>query len=302
VDEIVPTHRAYGVSDSWQLMLPTVSRDRKMKQAEQGKLKEQELYNLRLLEIGRMMVGAINDSGMNVRNVHLLGYLELCRFLRAAWCINDLAFLEHRGADEVVLVTQEDVDDPESPYGPEDIGAIMDPFDVFPTKEIRLYQDCMVMDGNWISSFMITKQREFYHTTDVQRHYHDEAPRGVWSSMASAGDTISGRTETNMLVLKQRIYDGFGSWLNPNPGIEHPKRRRKRHALQSETEELSMVSLAQRYNEVGTVVALDRQTMTDQRAKIMSNLESRNYKCALIRHASLQMPGFITGAYGVNNL
>lgn len=301
-DQIIPTMQRYGVVDSWQLLMPTVKRTREMKKAVNNKLDEESLYDLRLVQMGRMTVQAIDDCGMNVRNVHCLSYIELCQLICAGWNVRDLSFLNYPVDWEIEVVTQDDVDDPTSHYVAGDLGTVKEPFPVYPTQEIRVYSDCICMDGNWISSFMLTRQPEQFHNSDVQRAYHDESPAGVWSSMASAGETISGAIQTNMLVYGQRLGNAVGSWWNPDPDIEHPKKRRKRQALQSETEVLSMASLAQRFNDVGTVVAPTREAMVRNRSTVMASLQNRGYKCRLVRRSALQMAAAITGIYGINRL
>jgi hypothetical protein len=303
VDQIVPTLQAYGVADSWQLMLPTVKRTREMERAMKHKLDDESLYDLRLIEMGRKIVEAIANSGMNVRRPHCLSYLEVCQLIRAGWDVRNLDFLGYKGDGKIVLVTQEDVDDPDSPYGPEDIGTIMEPFETFPTESIEAGSDYICLDGNWISSFMLTRQPERYNVSDVQYVYHDESPAGVWSSIASAGETISGSIQTNILVYKGRITGGLSSWWNPDPdGVIHPKTRRKRQAQDQEIQTMGMSSLAQRYNEVVTVVAPTKEAMIAGRSAVMAQMENRGYKCRLVNRTALQMSAAITGIYGINRL
>jgi hypothetical protein len=301
-DQIIPTLQSYGVTDSWELLLPTVKRTREMEQAMKAKLTDENLYDLRLIQLGRLTVEAIEGSGMNVRNVHCLSYIETCQLIRAGWNIRDLSSQQYGEDWQIEVVTQEDVDDPDSPYGPEDLDTLMEPFSVYPTEYIKVGSDYICMDGNWITSFMITKQPEQFHNSDVQRAYHEETPPGVWNSMASAGETISGSMATNINVYRQRISGGLESWWNPDPDIEHPKKRRKRTALQSETEQLSLASLAQRYNDVVTVVAPSRETMVAGRSAIMASVQNRGYSCRIIRRTARQMAAFVTGVYGINRL
>lgn len=301
-EQILPTMHAYGVTDSWQLMLMTVKHDRDMKKAMKNQLSEEGLRDLRLVQLSRLMIEAIEGSGMNVRNPHCLSLLELCQWIRGGWDVRNSSFMDFEEADVVELVTQDDVDDPDSPYSLVDIGSLKMPFSIYPEESIEVFSDYMVMDGNYSTSYMVTKGLPQFHVRDMQRAYHLESRAGVFSSMASAGETISSDMQTDISVYKQRFANDLSTVLNPNPAMEHPKKRRERHATQALTEELSLASLAQRYNDVGTIVAPDKPTMLAQRADALASLQNMGFKCRVIRGAHRQMAAFVTGVYGINRL
>jgi hypothetical protein len=301
-EQILPTLQAYGVTENWQLMLMTVKHDGDMKKALRNQLSEKGLRDLRLIQLGRMMVEAIEGCGMNVRKPHCLSPLELCQLIRGGWDVRNSDFMDHEEGDVVELVTEDDVNAPGSQYTEHDIGSLKVPFSIYPEESIEAYSDHMVMDGNYITSYMVTKGLSQFHVRDMQRAYHLERRAGVFGSMASAGETISSDVQTDISVYRQRFANDLSTVLNPNPAMEHPKKRRQRHATQAETEELSLASLAQRHNDVGTIVAPDKKTMLAQRADAMASLQNMGFKCRVIRGAHRQMAAFVTGVYGINRL
>ena len=135
-DQIIATQRGNHVSETWQMVVATIKRNSEMDKAAQGKLDDPRLYDLPLIEVGRQVVDAINGSRMNVRDVHCLGYLELCQLMRAAYDVADDSFYDNRLKDDIETVTDADVADPDSPYGPKDVGTLKDPFPVAPHRSI----------------------------------------------------------------------------------------------------------------------------------------------------------------------
>jgi len=300
-DEISATQRAKGASESWQLAMATIKRTRGMEQAVKNKLDDTRLYDLPLIELGRQLVEAVQGSGMNVRDVHCLSYMELCQLIRGSYDVTDLSF--HRGqfGDQIQVVDEEDVADPTSPYESRDLGTLKDPFPVAPHKSIVVGADFICIDGNWMSSFYVSRRLEMFHVTDVQRVYHRSTPRGVWSSTVTAGETISSSMDTNILVFQQR----FGGQMEQaffQRVVEHPNTKKRRQQLSQQAEMMSSQSLAQQFNDVVCVVASTEDKMRKDRAKVLSTFRTNGYKCRIVKGRSRQLDAAITATLGVNRL
>jgi hypothetical protein len=302
-DQITAAQRANGAAETWQLAVATIKRTGEMEKAAQGKLDDPRLYDLPLIELGRQVVDAISGTGMRVRDVHCLGYLELCQLIRGSYDVTNLSFHDSRYGDNIELVTEEDAADPNSPYGPEDIGTLKDPFPVAPHQSIVVGNDFICLDGNWISTLLVTRRREIFHVSEVQEVYHYRAPRGIWSSAVSAGQTISGSMATNVLVYQQRATSGIrrGLFGGPQP-IEHPNARKRRQSLSQQAELLSQSSLAQQFNDVLAVAAPSREAMVKGRSQLLGTFRNNGYKCRVIRGRSRQLDAAITGTLGIHRL
>jgi len=302
-DQITATQRANGAAETWQLAVATIKRTSEMEKAAKGQLDDPRLYDLPLIELGRQVVEAINGSGMRVRDVHCLGYLELCQLIRGSYDVTNLSFHDSRFGDRIELVSEADVADPDSPYQAEDLGTLKDPFPVAPHESIVVGSDFACLDGNWISTIIVTKRREVFHVSEVQEIYHHRAPRGVWSSAVSAGQTISGSMATNVLVYQQRATSGIRrGLLGGRQEIEHPNTQKRRHSLKQQAELMSQSSLAQQFNDVFAVVAPSREAMVKGRNHLLGTLRNNGYKCRVVKGRSRQLDGAITGALGIHRL
>jgi hypothetical protein len=299
-DEIFATQRQNGVAETTPAAVITIKRTRDMEKAVKGKSSDEMLHELKIIELGRLMVDAIRNSGMNVRDLHCMSYGELCQFIRGGYDVTELSFHEGVPNASVEVVTREDV--LSGKYDREEMGAVKDPFPVMPTHSIVVGDDFLCMDGNWISTFRIVRNLERFHVSKIQSVYHHSSPAGVWSSMSSVGETISGEAETRTLLYRQSLEQSVAGASPFQRVIANPKKLRWRNKINQQAMEMSASSLAQQYNDVICVVASTKKEMIANRNKMIGIYRANGFSCAVIKGRCRQIDGYLTGAYGVNRL
>ncbi len=295
--QILATQRAHSVAMNRAFTTVTIKRTREMNRAMQAKTPYAGLESLQIFELADAMVDAIKSVDMlRVRNVRCGSFLELCQVLRASFDITHQSFQN--------LSTMPPSDDAEysDEHDDSEVPALKLPFEINPTEYIEVGNDYICIDGNWISCYRVKRQPEKFSIQKVQSAYHTSIPAGVWTSMASAGETISGDLETNILVYRQAAAINIAQASPIQSLVPHPSSVKRKRQLKEEADRMSTSSYAQRYNDIGFVIADSKEKMIAHRGVVMGAMRFNGYPASIVTGRHRQYDAYITAAFGIHRL
>jgi hypothetical protein len=306
LSELPATHRAYGLADEWELCVVTIPRERGMRQAAAGNLSEVEISDLPLIELGRMMIETIMNSGLGARNVRCMCVHELSVFLRASWDKVNLDFHEFIPPETLEYVGPADIGQlaagTDYAYQRSDLHRVKNALRYYPRDIIEVGHDWINMDGNFMSVIRTTKLKEQVPVETMQIAYHESNAPGVWTTASSVGEVISGTAETNTLYIMQSWSENFNGAFRRNRIVEHPKVSRRRNELSRRTTAMSRSSFAEQFNDLRVVFGTDMDDLKRKRKAQMGILRSEGLGCKVVTGKARQLPAVVSGLFATNQM
>lgn len=301
-NQLRATATSSGGATNWFLIVLTIKRSRAWNSAKKGSLSSRQLYELPIVELGRSMVESLSsNSALGLRNVRPLGLAELASVVRSSWDVGPgiNRYYTDR-AKGLIPTTDEEIDAYRLEHGEEGINEFLQ---AWPTQSIVTTKedDCLIMDGNWISTIRITKLPENVRSDQFLALQYTDKP-GRWVRRAMVGQSVSGDSETNQLILSASFSTNFNNAFFGNRIVQNPKFTRKQRQLAQQTWEISANSVAQLFNDLLVVVSPSREETLASRKDVMGTLESAGFRCEVVKASARRLDAALSGSLGINRL
>jgi hypothetical protein len=299
--QLRPMARAFGGAESWYVIVITIKRTGAWRTARKGKLDDQQLYELPIVELGRAMVDTLQHSPLlELTDIRCLSLAELSSMVRCSIDVTDIQdYYQKRAAGEIPK-TDEEIDELLAQYGEE---YVNDALQVWPTEciEVSGKDNYLKLDGNYITTLRVTQLPQQARADQfLALHYMLEP--GQWSRQAMVGESASGNAETQQLIINQSAQISLNAAFKNKRLITSPKFRRRQQELSQQVDQISANSVSQHFNMLITVIAPDLASMKRNRQKVISKCAANNFKVETIEGAGFQLDAGISGMLGINRL
>lgn len=314
--QLMPTARAYGAADEWPLIVLTIRRRKEWRGIGKGKVNDENLYNLPVARLGRVLVRDLQQSTfLGFSDVHILKHHELVALMRASWDVFGIDSFNR--AYSSILLRHRKSEGDERRKGTNgwqnhtveyDEEALRHDLEAnlswWPEEVIESpYDDCIRMDGNWLTVLRTTRLPEQVRA-DEYLSLQSILPAGndVWMRTYSGGEAISGERQTMQLMVEQAGLINVHDLFFARTLVKHPGFSRKKAALEQQTQAISASSIAQFSNEYRVLVGRDWPTLRDKRDEVIAYLHAHGFGVETVGLLSLQLDAVLTGALGASRL
>ncbi len=301
-NELRPTMRQFGAGRPIAVVKLTIRRDRKFwRRARGGKFSNEELYDLPVVELSRSMAEALaSNSLFAFQNVKVLGLADLADMMRAALDVTDIQQYYADRQAGIIPRTDDEIDTIVKNEGVEGLNARLQ---CFPRERIEIGPDgkWMRIDNTYFS-VMRVKQMPERVRADQFLNIHNLAPTGVWTRIATVGQSVSGSTETRNLIVQSSALQNFQQAMYSNRIVDDPRRRRQRERVSAQAEEISSNTIAQFFNILVVVAAGSERDVLRQRRVMKAGFMNAGFVTHDIDDVTHIQNAVISGVLGVNRL
>jgi hypothetical protein len=300
-NQLRPAAKRFGAADSWYLIVITIKRTREWRSASKGKLSDEELYELPIIELGRALEESLGTSSMlGLQDVHCVGLAELSCIVRCSWDVVGIEQYYHDRATGKIPTTDEEIDRIRQEHGDDAVDAALQ---TWPSRIIETPGKgrCIRFDDNYIA---VARTVELPERTraDQFMSLHYKARIGVWSRMAMVGQSVSGRAETRNLIIGESALLNMQTAFFSNRVVQNPRWRRKQQLLQQQSNQISAHTVAQQFNTLHTVVANSEREALRQLRELRAAIADNGHVADIVTPPDRQLAAAITGCLGINRL
>jgi hypothetical protein len=302
LNELRPATRQFGGSRSIGIVKLTIKRDRSAwRRVKSGKITDEELYDLPVVELSRAMADSLATNTMfGFTRVQVLGLAELADFMRASIDVTDIQQYYADKAAGKIPSTDEDI---EKIVESEGVVGLNERLQCWPREEIEIGPKgkWVRIDNTYFATLRVTATPKRVRA-DQFLNLHFLAPPGVWTRIATVGQSVSGETETRNLIYQNSMLLNFQSAMYSNRIVEDPRRRRRRQQVDSQTEEISAHTIAQYFNILVVVAASSERDVLKQRRAMRGSLLDAGFETQFVDEVPHVMDALHSGVLGVNRL
>jgi hypothetical protein len=266
-----------------------------------GKITDEELYDLPVVELSRAMADSLATNTMfGFTRVQVLGLAELADFMRASIDVTDIQQYYADKAAGKIPSTDEDI---EKIVESEGVVGLNERLQCWPREEIEIGPKgkWVRIDNTYFATLRVTATPKRVRA-DQFLNLHFLAPPGVWTRIATVGQSVSGETETRNLIYQNSMLLNFQSAMYSNRIVEDPRRRRRRQQVDSQTEEISAHTIAQYFNILVVVAASSERDVLKQRRAMRGSLLDAGFETQFVDEVPHVMDALHSGVLGVNRL
>ncbi len=296
-----PAMSRAGGATNWFMIVLTIKRPWSLRFRRKPKLSSKELYDLPILELGRSLVDSLQSSTLlGMKNVHCLSLPELAYMARSAWDVTNLNdYFDAQISGEIPL-TDEQIDEWRKANPKKDVNIVLK---AWPQKRVVISSkhNYIRVDDTWISMLRVVELPKRMRS-DQALALHSRMPPGLWTRQAVVAESVSGRAETNQLVIGTSALMNLQSAFMANRVVENPFLNMKKRELSKQTETISAHSLAQHFNMIVPILASSEEELLTQRKIVRGVLNALQLRAVVVEGAYLQREAFISGAFGINRL
>lgn len=322
LNQLRPLMRKERVTKSHYLIVVSIKRKRSVYRKDRS-FTDNQLRDLPIIELGRALVEALsNESSLGLENIHCLGLAELAGVVRSSW---DIAGIDKYNLDKAAgLIPRTDNEIEEflrtyewkgvEPRNDKELqhfvnyegglGKLDQRLQAWPTQIVRVStkDKILQMDDNYLSTLRATSLPEQIRS-DQARNLQYIAPRpGTWLRRATVGESASGTTETNQLVIAESAAANWQSFRTGKQIVQHPKFAKRRKDLAQQAQVSSSQSVLQRFNYFWTIGGTNLEDVIRARKASRGRLQTEQFASKLIAPTALQVNGYICGCLGINRL
>jgi|GEM_PF-2054215 len=321
LNELRPAMRAQRVTKSHYLIVVSIKRKRKVYRKNRT-FTDNQLRDLPIIELGRSLVDALaNESTLKLEGIHCLGMAELANVIRSSWDvagINNYNFdrasgLIPRNDDEIEVFLRENewhgdiarTDEELEEYIKQGgLDKLNTKLQAWPNEIVRVStkDKCVQMDSNYISTLRATTLPPQVRSDQARRLQYIPPRQGTWLRRASVGESASGTTQTNQLVVAESVAANWQNFVTGKQIVQHPKFATRRKALAEQAQVSSSQSVLQRFNYFWSTVGTDVDSVSRSRKASVARLQSEHINSKVVAPTALLVDSMICGCLGINRL
>jgi hypothetical protein len=299
----------FGASDNWMMMVVTFQWTDEWKRASRGKISEEQIHELPLIELGRSLVEELlKVDEMGIQNPRILSPVELAHFIKCAFKVVGIESFHLACAtggvptsDDELLVTSETVELEPDRYSPGDIGQLKPMQFVWPSEDIEVKHDRIRVDDTW---FMIIREIQVseIERTDSAQLVHSVMPIGTFDSFAAVSQKTSGEIEARKNMFVETLRRSKADAYDRNKIVQHPKSRRQQRAREEYLEQISVNSINQRYHRIRVLTAATSAGLDRQYRDLRAGVSVLGVRLRPVTGRARLIDALITGLLGANRL
>lgn len=302
LNELRPAIRKFGGARSVGIVKLSIKRSRSTwRHIKSGKATNEELYDLPVVELSRAMAESLrSNSVFDFTRVEVLGLAELADFVRSSI---DVVDIQSYYADKVAGKIPSTDEEIEKIVESEGATGLNQRLQCWPRQEIELGPNgkWIRIDNTYFATLRVTAVPRRARA-DQYLNIHYLAPPGVWTRVATVGQSVSGATETRNLIYKNSLLLNFQSAMYSNRIVQDPRRRRKQQLVDNQTEEISAHTIAQYYNNLVVVAASTERDVLRNRRTMKGNLLDAGFETQYVDQIPHMMDALHSGVFGINRL
>lgn len=299
----------FGASDNWMMMVITFQWTDEWKRAAKGKITEEQIHELPLIELGRSLVEELQKvEEMGIQNPRVLSPVDLAHFIKCALTVEGIeSFHMDRAAglvpttDDDLLVTPETVRQNPERYTFEDVGQLKPMDFVWPSESIEVKHDRIRVDDTW---FMIIREVQISETerTDTAQLVHSVMPIGTFDSFAAVSQKTSGEIEARKNMFFETLRRSKADAYDRNKIVQHPKSRRQQRAREEYLDQISVNSINQRYHRIRVLTAPSSADLDRKFRDLRAAVSVLGVRLKPVTGRARQRDALITGLFAANRL
>lgn len=301
--------RKLGTARNWMVIMVTIRRDHQWKLARKGKLTDEELNDLSIIELGRDLVNDLSaDAELELANVRVPGLVELSQMVRCSWDVVGIAQYYTALNQGLIPHTDEEVDEIRAQYSDNPDAAakaVNAALRCWPEKivEIQPSGKCIRLDDNYIQMMRITRLPEQCRA-DQYLALHSMPRMNQWLRQSMVAQAVSGKTESMSLIYSASLMTNAYNALYSNRVIENKGSwwHRRSREKQRQAEQLSANSVAQHFNQLYAGVGASEREVTKLNKSYRSSLTASGFSAKVIPGPENQMNGLISACLAANRL
>ena len=295
----------FGASDNWMMMVVTFQWTDEWKRAALGKISEEQIHELPLIELGRSLVEElVKVDEMGIQNPRILSPVELAHFIKCAFKVVGVDSFHLDRATGVVPTSDEDLivtEEEPGVYTAEDVGQLK-PLDfVWPSDSIEVKHDRLRVDDTW---FMVVREVQIseIERTDSAQLVHSVMPIGTFDSFAAVSQKTSGEVEARKNMFVETLRRSKADAYDRNKIVQHPKSRRQQRAREEYLEQITVNSINQRYHRIRVLTAASSAGLDRQYRDLRASVSILGVRLRPVTGRARQVDALITGLLGANRL
>jgi hypothetical protein len=301
-EKLIPTAIRYGASLPWYLIIITIKRTSEWDRASSGKLDNDRLASLPIIELGRSLVSNLgNSSQLNLDGLHILTLPELSHMMRAGYDVVDISKYYARRSQGLIPMTDEEVDQIRAKHGDAEVDKRLETWTAIDSIEVSEKDSFVRLGKNFVSTLRITQLPPVMRTDKIMG-LHFLARVGQWTRMAWVGEAVKGSSEMNQALVAASAEANVMSAFASRRIFQDPRKLRKTRQLLAQSEEFSYHSLTQHYNVLYPIVASSQKELLKARKQLKGELENQKFKVEIVHGAARQIDAAYTGMFGVNRM
>jgi hypothetical protein len=302
LNELRPAARAFGASRRFNIIEIVVKRDRKRwKEAQKGKLSDDQLYEMPIVELSTNMADSLRSNSLfEFDEVKVLGLADLAEFVRCSRDVTSIQDYYRARKWGSIPTTDEEIDSYIEEHG---VTELNDHLQCWPQNSIEIDPagKWLRIDNTYFAALRISQLPKRARPDQLLALQH-MVPPNVWLRSAVVGQAVSGETETRNLIVQSSFVTNFNNAFFSGRVVEDPRRRRKKHELEYQTESASAHTIAQFFNIVYVVAASSARDALKQRGDFRADLLGTGFVADEINETSRVQNAVISGIYGINRI
>lgn len=292
-DDMITEVQGHLAADNWGLIVLTIRRQRRQwHKVKKGKATRQQIYELPVFDLGLSLVEALQESSLNLANIHILEAHELFLLCRCSWDVYGISEFYNKYS-EIVKKHLKDKDL---------MQQLRSELSCWPEHVVQTHDNDVVQwDDNYLVVMRVEQiPRLLRADTSLALHY--EVSGKFWTRHYHGGEVVSGATETIQLMVQQSWRMNLEEALFGRLLVRHPQLARKARALKEQTDLVSAVAIAQLSNNFWATVAASPVEARKQARKMMATLAPKDYRASIVKLSTLHVDAVLTASLGASRL
>lgn len=302
LNELRPAARAFGASRRFSVIEIVVKRNRKQwKQAQRGKLTDDQLYELPIVELSTNMAASLRSNSLfEFDEVKVMGLADLAEFVRCARDVSSIQDYYRARRAGSIPSSDEEIAAYIEQYG---VAGLKEHLQCWPQNSIEIDRagKWLRIDNTYFAALRISQLPKRARPDQLLALQH-RTPTNVWLRSAIVGQSVSGATETRNLIVQSSFVTNFNNAFFSGRVVEDPRRRRRKHELEYQTESASAHTIAQFFNIVYVVAASSARDALKQRSELRADLLGTGFVADEVNEASRVQNVVLSGIYGINRI
>ncbi|MBW4078797.1 MAG: hypothetical protein HIU84_09910 [Acidobacteria bacterium] len=316
--QLIPAMQEKGAKDPWGLIVITIRRGGEWRGVNKGKLSDDELNNLPVLELGRNLVEDLQANELlGLSDVHILKPHELYLLTRISWDVFGIQpfnklyheLLLQYAAQTVHDISNARVENDNNQLGEREIAEITVENDRlmfdelkarssnWPREIVSVSKTCLRMDKNFISVIRVDEVPKAIHQHEYLTQLRMR-PLGQWTRRCYGGESVSGELETIAILGKQAQAQSWFGLIADKLSVAHPKMEAIQQELANKARLASHYTIAQLSSKYWAVVSSSERLNRKETKALKADLKARGFKSRVVDEPALHIDAFLTAALG----
>ena len=312
----------YRAAETWSLIVITVKRRFNL-----ANLTARQVSQTPIIELGQALMEGLRENGnFKLQNIHSPSLSEAALIARSSWDVVGIHDYFRRRESDAVPKTDEQVDKILENYrnaaefkardekserkrkaiiaaGLEDGAREIDRLlEAWPQKciETNGKEHYLRFDDNYIAILRVTELPKQFRSDQIMSVH--TVDKKHWTRFSFVSESISGETQTNMLIYKASLLENINKALYGRRILPDPRRSARSRNAMEQVEHMSVNTIAQMANCLITVVERDPQRLRRAVKTVSAKYGRIGFKTQQVKGSARLINYFFSGALAANRI